>query len=99
VLTHLGRGNIFGEMSLLTGEARSANIVALTDCEFLVLDKKGFQDILTANPTIARSLSEILAKRKLEQDQERAKGKQEKKMIEESTRSILEKIKAFFGLA
>jgi small-conductance mechanosensitive channel/CRP-like cAMP-binding protein len=98
VLTQLGKGNIFGEMSLLTGATRSANIVALTDCEFLVLDKKGFQDILTANPTIAHSLSEILAKRKLEQEQERAKGKQEKKMIEENSRSILEKIKAFFGL-
>jgi CRP-like cAMP-binding protein len=99
VLTHLGKGNIFGEMSLLTGEARSANIIALTDCEFLVLDKKGFQDILTANPTIARALSEILAKRKLELDQEIARGKQKEKMIEESCQSILEKIKAFFGLA
>jgi len=99
VLTRLGKGNIFGEMSLLTGAARSANIVALTDCEFLVLDKKGFQDILTANPTIAHSLSEILAKRKLEQDQEMAKHRGKEVVIEESSRSILEKIKAFFGLA
>jgi CRP-like cAMP-binding protein len=99
VLTHLGKGNIFGEMSLLTGEARSANVIALTDCEFLVLDKKGFQDILTANPMIAQTLSEILAKRRLEQDQEKAKGKQKEKMMEESCQSILEKIKTFFGLA
>jgi small-conductance mechanosensitive channel/CRP-like cAMP-binding protein len=98
LLTELGKGNIFGEMSLLTGEARSANIIALSDCEFLVLDKQGFGEILTANPTVAHALSEILAKRKLEQDQERAKGKQEKKTIEESSRNILEKIKAFFGL-
>jgi CRP-like cAMP-binding protein len=99
VLTRSGKGNIFGEMSILTGEPRSASIVALTDCEFLILDKKGFQDILTADPTIAHSLSEILAKRKLEQDQEMAKDGGKEIVIEESSRSILEKIKAFFGMA
>jgi len=98
IIARLGKGNIFGEMSLLTGEARSANITAVTDCEFLVLDKEGFQDILTANPMIAHALSEILAKRRLELDQEMAKGKPREKIIQESCQSILEKIKAFFGL-
>jgi small-conductance mechanosensitive channel/CRP-like cAMP-binding protein len=98
VLARLGRGNFFGEMSLLTGETRSANVIALTDCEFLVLNKEGFHDVLSANPMIAQALSQILAKRRLELDQERAKGLPKEKLIAESSQSILEKIKAFFGL-
>jgi small-conductance mechanosensitive channel/CRP-like cAMP-binding protein len=96
VLAHLGTGDIFGEMSLLTGATRSANIVTLTDCELLVLDKNGFQDILTANPTIAQALSVILAKRRQELDQEMAK--QVGMDVEEEGHSILKKIRAFFGL-
>jgi small-conductance mechanosensitive channel/CRP-like cAMP-binding protein len=96
VLARLGKGDIFGEMSLLTGATRSANIVALRDCEFLVLDKNGFQDIVAANPTIAQALSVILAKRRQELDQEMAK--QVGMDVEEERRSILKKIRAFFGL-
>jgi CRP-like cAMP-binding protein len=95
-LARLGKGDIFGEMSLLTGATRSANIVALRDCEFLVLDKNGFQDIVAANPTIAQALSVILAKRRQELDQEMAK--QVGMDVEEERRSILKKIRAFFGL-
>jgi len=42
VLATLGDGDFFGEISVLTGEERSANVVAVTDCEILILNKDEF---------------------------------------------------------
>ena len=36
-LATLGSGDIFGELAMLDGEARSASVEALTDCELLAL--------------------------------------------------------------
>src|SRR5262249_48798134 len=36
------RGDVFGEMSLLDPDIRSATVVAETDCEFVVMDRERF---------------------------------------------------------
>ncbi|MDP6636227.1 MAG: cyclic nucleotide-binding domain-containing protein [Phycisphaerae bacterium] len=46
-LTRLGRGATFGEMSLLTGEPVSADVVARSDVELLVYPSELFQTALT----------------------------------------------------
>ncbi|MEY2519080.1 MAG: hypothetical protein QOF24_839 [Verrucomicrobiota bacterium] len=59
-------GDCFGEMSLLTGEPRSATIRADSDCEVLEISKEVMGDIMRESPQCLSQLSDILAKRKLE---------------------------------
>ena len=61
-------GDCFGEMSLLTGEPRSATVRADADCEVLEISKEVMTGILRESPQCLSRLSELLAKRKLEGD-------------------------------
>ena len=70
ILSILGEGEFFGEMSLLDGESRSANVIALADSEVFVLKREDFLNILTSNPQIAISLLEELAYRIRKSDQQ-----------------------------
>jgi small-conductance mechanosensitive channel/CRP-like cAMP-binding protein len=61
-------GDYCGEMSLLTGEVRTATVQARTDCEMWEIGKDTLGDILAENQGLLEKLSEILAKRKMEVD-------------------------------
>ncbi len=60
------KGDCFGEMSLLTGEPRSATIRADGDCDVLEISKEAMGEIMRDSPQCVTRLSEILASRKLE---------------------------------
>src|SRR4029079_2339842 len=49
-----------GEMSLLTGAAREATVVAKGVVECLRVDKAGFGELLNARPELARAVAGIL---------------------------------------
>ncbi|HOG76598.1 MAG TPA: cyclic nucleotide-binding domain-containing protein, partial [Candidatus Marinimicrobia bacterium] len=53
ILSILGEGDFFGEMSILDGENRSANVVALEDTAVLILKRGDFLDLLEKHPQIA----------------------------------------------
>ncbi len=59
-------GDIFGEMGMLTGEARSATVVAVTAVDCYRLDKAGFAKVLEQRPDIARDMSAIVQARNAE---------------------------------
>ncbi|MEB3247900.1 MAG: cyclic nucleotide-binding domain-containing protein [Merismopediaceae bacterium] len=59
----LRSGDIFGEMSLLTGEPRSATVIATTAMELYRLDSDNFSQVLTQSPYLALALSRTLARR------------------------------------
>jgi CRP-like cAMP-binding protein len=65
-LGNMRSGDCFGEMSLLTGERRSATIRADSDCEVLEISKEVMGEVMRDSPGCLTQLSEILAKRKLE---------------------------------
>src|SRR6266481_4192637 len=56
----------FGEMSLLTGERRTATVRAETDCQVMEIGKPVMAELLRASPDCLERLSELLAKRKME---------------------------------
>ena len=58
--------DFFGEMGLITGEKRSADVVATSDVECFRLGKATFEKVLLARPEIANELSEKLATRRVE---------------------------------
>lgn len=63
-VTRLGRGQYFGEMSLLTGEPRAATVVAATDVLLLELDRPILARLFAEHPDLARHLSALLAQRR-----------------------------------
>ncbi|MEP6602478.1 MAG: mechanosensitive ion channel family protein [Spartobacteria bacterium] len=62
----LSSGDCFGEMSLLTGEPRSATVRAERDCYVMEIGKSVMAGIIHEAPECLQQLSEILAQRKLE---------------------------------
>jgi small-conductance mechanosensitive channel len=49
-VARLGPGQFFGEMSLMTGEKRSASVIATTDMITYRLDKPGFEALVRSRP-------------------------------------------------
>jgi len=70
ILALLGESDFFGEMSLLDGEGRSANIVANEHAEVMTLSRRDFLECLETYPKIAISLLEELAVRLRKSDQQ-----------------------------
>jgi small-conductance mechanosensitive channel/CRP-like cAMP-binding protein len=62
----LRAGDCFGEMSLLTGEPRTATVQAELDCVVLEISKPVMAELLRTAPECLGQLSELLAQRKLE---------------------------------
>jgi CRP/FNR family transcriptional regulator, cyclic AMP receptor protein len=60
VFNLIGKGDIFGEMALLDGRPRSADAVAITDCELFVIERRDFLPLVREEPEIALKLIEIL---------------------------------------
>jgi small-conductance mechanosensitive channel/CRP-like cAMP-binding protein len=90
----------FGEMGMMTGAPRTADVIATTDVECYRLDKDGFQKVVMNRPEVIREMSVMLAKRKVdlvavheELDEEAARARQAKEQA-----AILGRIKSFFGL-
>jgi CRP-like cAMP-binding protein len=59
----LHRGEIFGEIALLDGQMRSADAVALTDCELMVIERSDFVRLVRAEPMVSIKIIEHLCTR------------------------------------
>jgi len=59
----LAAGDVVGEMSLLTGEPRSASVTALTPVRALEIPQKAIGAVLANSPDVAERFSKILAER------------------------------------
>tara|TARA_Y100001934_G_C12169229_1_gene685873 strand:- start:414 stop:992 length:579 start_codon:yes stop_codon:yes gene_type:complete len=70
ILALLGPGEIFGELAILDGEARSANALAQENCHLLAINKEDFLDILKNNFSVSLNLMCELAKRLRKSDQQ-----------------------------
>jgi CRP-like cAMP-binding protein len=56
-------GDIFGEIALLDGGPRTADAVAMTDCELMAIDRRDFLALVHNEPRIAFKLIELLCAR------------------------------------
>ena len=70
ILAMLGEGEFFGEMSLLDGETRSANAIAIEESKVLILKRHDFLLFLERFPKIAISLLTEMAGRIRKSDQQ-----------------------------
>jgi Protein kinase domain/Cyclic nucleotide-binding domain len=62
-LYRLGPGECFGEMALLSGEARSADVVALEDSVLWALERSDFDALLNASVPLLRALNRSIVQR------------------------------------
>lgn len=63
-VTTLGPGDFFGEMALLTSDARNATVMALEPTKLFVLLRSEFQFVLNENPSFHDEVKKIAARRK-----------------------------------
>jgi divalent anion:Na+ symporter, DASS family len=59
----LGPGDCLGEMALVTGDPRSATVVALSPTRLLRLDKERFRVLSERHPVFLRELARVLCRR------------------------------------
>src|SRR5580700_10672014 len=63
ILNLIGAGEIFGEMGVLGGAARSADATANTACEIFVIDRREFLPFVKSQPALAMKFIELLCAR------------------------------------
>jgi len=90
----LNEGDFFGEMALLTGEPRTANVVAMEETEVLEIGHKAMKGVFETNPGLVESLSYIIVERR----QALAARADTLDTSTEGPAGILSAIKRFFGL-
>lgn len=91
-VAQLGEGEFFGEMALLTGEARAADIIALTDVVAVEITKAALQPVLRDYSDLAEAISAKVISRRgaLESLRDDVREKEQT--------SILSRIRSYFGL-
>ena len=99
-VARLRAGDFFGEMSLMTGERRSATVTATTPVECYLLDKAAFETVLRGRPAVAAPLAEVLAHRRVELLAARDGLDQEarSRQVAAAQVDLLRRIRDFFGL-
>jgi small-conductance mechanosensitive channel len=95
VISTLRAGDFFGEMSLFTGEPRTADVVADSETQVLEIKPYILKPILDNNPEVARVIGEIIDDRRelLAEKNEDINSK-----TDADTRGVFKNIKKFFGL-
>jgi small-conductance mechanosensitive channel/CRP-like cAMP-binding protein len=99
-VARLKPGDFMGEMALLTGEPRSATVVAVDNVECYRLDRDGFRDIVASRPELAEGISKMLVARR--EALESARGTLDTRHQESLGRAqsdMLSRIRGFFALS
>ena len=91
-VAQLDGGDFFGEMALLTGEIRTADVVALTDVVAVEIRKESLGPILRDHPDLAGAISARVASRRGTLDSIRSGAHADEH------HSVLWRIRSFFGL-
>jgi small-conductance mechanosensitive channel/CRP-like cAMP-binding protein len=97
----LRAGDCFGEMSLLTGEPRSATVRADGDCYVMEIGKPVMGKVLSDAPTCMEQLSQLLAQRRMQTEGilKEAKSTDEHALTERQyTANFLQRLRTFFQL-
>jgi small-conductance mechanosensitive channel/CRP-like cAMP-binding protein len=90
-------GQFFGEMALLTGDARAATVVAKTDVECYRLDRASFQDLLAGKPQIAEEIQRVVGGRRGDLESARQAFTAAPPIAEAEPR-LVSRIRRFFGI-
>ncbi len=96
----LNAGDLFGELSLMTGEARTATCIAVKDAHVHEVDHTLFRTLLEAKPTLAESFCAILYDRQhaLEHERDGLSAEAALSRRDEAKQRLLGRIRSYFRL-
>jgi len=96
----LSAGDCFGEMSLLTGEPRSATVRADRDCYVMEIGKPTMAEVLRSAPNCLEQLSHLLAQRKMETEGILKEAHTDEHVLKQRqyTATFLNRLRTFFEL-
>ncbi len=97
VVAALGRGDFFGEMSLMTGEQRTADAIASEETLLVVIDREALAPILLQHPGLEEHLSQSLAERQRRLEELRQEDPEEARISVHDDVEILARIRRFFS--
>jgi CRP-like cAMP-binding protein len=98
-VARLTAGQFFGEMSLMTGEARTATIVATTDMSCYRIDKAAFELVLRELPQLADQIAEVLVARRSALTAVRDERDDAKRSrMQTAKQDLLGRIRGFFNI-
>jgi CRP/FNR family cyclic AMP-dependent transcriptional regulator len=63
VFNFINAGGIFGEIALLDGHPRTADALAATNCQLMMVDRRDFLPLIRAHPDLAIKIIEVLCTR------------------------------------
>ncbi|HMT09812.1 MAG TPA: mechanosensitive ion channel family protein [Pyrinomonadaceae bacterium] len=95
-VNELGESDFFGEMSLLTGEPRTADVVALVETEVMQIRRNSLKPVLEANPLLAQSITDIVAERRAKLNASQDTGVTDQAEVK---KGIIRSIRKLFGLS
>lgn len=96
-VARLGAGDFFGEMSLLTGEDRTATVEAIGACRVVVVGHQALKRALEEEPELAERLSAAQVERQRALALHRQGSASALPAAEEGTVELLARIRGFFG--
>ena len=97
VLGMVQAGEFFGEMALITGDARTATVRAKTDVECYRLDRASFQELVVGKPQIAEEIKRVMGGRRGDLENARQAFTTAGPVAEAEVR-FATKIRRFFGM-
>ena len=96
-LTFLRPGTFLGEMALLTGEKRSADVTSSTESLVGELTKDAIMPLAEKNPEILATMTEIVAKRRMKNiEMESADSEAHNEAIEKEKKNLMGRVSNFF---
>jgi small-conductance mechanosensitive channel/CRP-like cAMP-binding protein len=90
-------GGYFGEMSLLTGDTRSATVTAATDCELIEIGADAFRRVVLADAAILDQVTTAVSTRRHELAQHRATRTMEP-AVAEAPHTLVDRVRRFLRL-
>jgi CRP-like cAMP-binding protein len=90
-------GAFLGEMALLTGEKRSANVTTASASLVVELTKDSIMSLATTNPEVLEKMTSAVAKRRLKNKEMEALSDEDKnEAIQNEEKNLMAKVTNFF---
>jgi CRP-like cAMP-binding protein len=100
LVTRMVAPNVFGEMGVMTGERRTASVIAATEVECYRIDKEVFKSVLRNRPDMVEEISQVMARRRVDLAavREGLDAEAKKRRVTAERNQLLSSIQSFFGL-
>ena len=97
-IASLGPDDLFGEMSLMTGEQRNATVRTNGEACLLVVSKESLQPVMEASPELAHEISAVLATREAALEGAEHSAHEPSNKVDARSGELLHRIREFFSI-